>query len=91
MQRALAEGTEDARLFFHACVIASQSGHTADAERWLRKASELSPLLLPSERNQLQNAAACGAEKKASAASNPQKAFSLGLDAARKTQPQTKT
>src|SRR5262249_35630802 len=28
MQRALAEGTEDARLFFHAGVIASQSGDT---------------------------------------------------------------
>jgi tetratricopeptide (TPR) repeat protein len=91
MQRALAEGTQDARLFFHAGIIASQAGHAADAERWLRKASELSHLLLPSERNQLQHAAACGAEKKASAASNPQKPFSLGPNAARKTQPQTKT
>src|SRR5262245_13153777 len=91
MQRALAEGTQDARLFFHAGIIALQAGQSADAERWLHKASELSHLLLPSERNQLQNAAACGAEKKASAASNPQKTFSLGLDAARKTQPQTKT
>src|SRR5262249_34710099 len=53
MQRALAEGTQDARLFFHAGIIASQSGHSADAERWLRKASELSHLLLPSERNEL--------------------------------------
>ena len=31
MQRALAEGTEDGRLFFHAAVIASQAGHAADA------------------------------------------------------------
>jgi tetratricopeptide (TPR) repeat protein len=77
MQRALAEGTQDARLFFHAGIIASQAGHSADAERWLRKASQLSHLLLPSERNELQNAAG-GAEKKASAAPNPQKAFSLG-------------
>jgi tetratricopeptide (TPR) repeat protein len=91
MQRALAEGTQDARLFFHAGVIASQAGHSAHAERWLRKASELSHLLLPSERNELQTAAACGAEKKASAASNPQNPFSLGPSAARKTQPQTKT
>jgi len=75
MQCALAEGTEDARLFFHAAVIASQAGHAADAERWLRKASELSQLLLPSERNELQNAAACGAEKKASIAPNPQNPF----------------
>ena len=91
MQRALAEGTQDARLLFHAGVIASQAGHSADAERWLRKASELSHLLLPSERNELQNVAARGAEKKASAASNPQKTFSLGPSAARKTQTQTKT
>jgi tetratricopeptide (TPR) repeat protein len=91
MQRALAEGTEDARLFFHAAVIASQAGHVADAERWLHKASELSQLLLPSERNELQNAAACGAEKKASIAPNPQNPFSLGPNTARKTQPQPQT
>ena len=91
MQRALAEGTKDARLFFHAGVIASQAGHSADAERWLRKASELSHLLLPSERNELQNAAARGAEKKVSVAPNPQKTFSLGSNTARKTKPKTKT
>jgi len=88
MQRALAEGTQDARLLFHAGLIASQAGHSADAERWLRKASELSHLLLPSERNELQNAAG-GAGKKASVASNPQKPFSLGPNTARKTQPKT--
>jgi len=65
MQRALAEGTQDARLFFHAGIIASQVGQSADAERWLGKASELSHLLLPSERNELQNAAR-SAESKAS-------------------------
>jgi tetratricopeptide (TPR) repeat protein len=89
MLRALAEGTQDARLFFHAGIIASQAGHSADAERWLRKASDLSHLLLPSERNELQNAAARGAEKKASVAPNPQKTFSLGPNTARKTQPKT--
>jgi tetratricopeptide (TPR) repeat protein len=89
MQRALAEGTREARLFFHAGIIASQAGHSADAERWLRKASELSHLLLPSERNELQNAAACGAKKKASVAANPQPPFSPGQNAARKTQPKT--
>ena len=88
-QRALAEGTQDARLFFHAGILASQAGQPADAERWLRKASELSRLLLPSERNELQNAVAGGAGKKASAASNPQKTFSLGPSTARKTQPKT--
>jgi tetratricopeptide (TPR) repeat protein len=89
MQRALAEGTREARLFFHAGIIASQAGHSADAERWLRKASELSHLLLPSERNELQNAAACGAKKKASVAANPQPPFSPGQNTARKTQPKT--
>jgi tetratricopeptide (TPR) repeat protein len=91
MQCALAEGTHDARLFFHAGIIASQAGQSADAECWLRKANELSHLLLPSERNELQNVAARAAEKKAAAASNPQKPFSLGPNAARKIQPQTKT
>ena len=89
MQRALAEGTQDARLLFHAGVIASQAGHSADAERWLRKASELSHLLLPSERNELQNVVARAAKKKASAASNPQKTFSLGSSTARETQHKT--
>jgi tetratricopeptide (TPR) repeat protein len=70
MQRALAEGTQDARLFFHAAVIASEAGHPADAERWLRKASELSQMLLPSEHKELQNAA-CGAGKNASATAKP--------------------
>ena len=89
MERALAEGTQDARLFFHAGIIASQAGHSPDAERWLRKASELSHLLLPSERNELQNAAAPDAEKKASVAPNPQNPFSLGTSAGRKTQHKT--
>jgi tetratricopeptide (TPR) repeat protein len=89
MQAALAESTQDARLFFHAGIIASQAGHSADAERWLHKASELSHLLLPSERNELQNAAAPDAEKKASVAPNPQKPFSLGTSAGRKTQHKT--
>jgi len=91
MQRALAEGTQDARLFFHAGVIASQAGQSTDAERWLGNASELSHLLLPSERNELQNLAAHGAGKKASAASSPERTFSRGPSAARKTQPKTKT
>jgi Flp pilus assembly protein TadD len=91
MQRALAEGTQDARLFFHAGIIASQAGHSGDAERWLRKASELSHLLLPSERNELRNVAARSAERKASVAPNQQKPFSLGPNAARKTQPKSKT
>src|SRR5205823_6577927 len=89
MRRALAEGTQDGRLFFHTGIIASQAGQSADAEGWLGKASELFHLLLPSERKELQNAASCGAENKASVAPNPQKTFSLGPNTARKTQPKT--
>jgi len=89
MQCALAEGTQDARLFLHAGIIASRAGQSADAERWLRKASECSHLLLPSERNELQHGAACG--QKASVTPNPEHTFSLGPNTARKTQPKTKT
>ena len=49
MERALAEGTEDARLFFHASVIAAAAHRTEDAQRWIEKACPLAPLLLPSE------------------------------------------
>jgi len=91
MQRALAEGTEDGRLFFHAAVIASKTGHAADADRWLRKANELSHLLLPSERYELPNAAASDAKQQASFAPNPTKTFPLGRNTARKTQPQPQT
>jgi len=78
VQRALAEGTEDGRLFFHAAVIASQVGDATDAKRWLCKASDLSHLLLPSERNELQNLAGRGARQNASAGPNTQKLFRSG-------------
>jgi tetratricopeptide (TPR) repeat protein len=93
MQRALAEGTEDGRLFFHAAVIASKTGHAADADRWLCKANELSHLLLPSERRQLPHPMASDAKQQASLSSEPTKTFPLGPNTVRKTQtqPQTKT
>jgi tetratricopeptide (TPR) repeat protein len=49
MARALAEGTQDARLFLHAAVIAAAAGRPADAARWQRMASKLRFMLLPSE------------------------------------------
>jgi tetratricopeptide (TPR) repeat protein len=49
MTRALAEGTEDGRLFVHAAVIAAADGRRADAARWAEKARRLSFTLLPSE------------------------------------------
>lgn len=49
MSRALAEGTEDGRLFLHAAVIAAADGRAADASRWADKARRLRLTLLPSE------------------------------------------
>ena len=57
MQKALAEGTQDARLFFHATVIASKSGHAEEAAQWLGKTAGMLPLLLPSEQKQFQETA----------------------------------
>jgi tetratricopeptide (TPR) repeat protein len=53
MEKALAEGTVDARLFTHAGVLASKLGRTTEAESWLTKARGLQRTLLPSERQQL--------------------------------------
>jgi tetratricopeptide (TPR) repeat protein len=53
MARALAEGTQDARLFYHAAVIAQATGNAAESGRWRAKANALQQMLLPSEREQL--------------------------------------
>lgn len=50
---ALAEGTRDARLLFHAAVIAWKSGEPGVAARRLNETAALSTMLLPSERQQL--------------------------------------
>ncbi|MCI0535963.1 MAG: hypothetical protein L0Z50_12125 [Verrucomicrobiales bacterium] len=52
MERALIEGTQEARLFLHAGAIAARLGRQ-DAERWLGRARELERTLLPSERQHL--------------------------------------
>ena len=49
MSRALAEGTQDGRLFLHAAAIAAAAGHSNDAARWARKARTIRFTLLPSE------------------------------------------
>ncbi len=51
--RAVAEGTQDARLFYHAGVIAAAVNLPGEAARWLGKATALQPMLLPSERRHL--------------------------------------
>ncbi|HWC77363.1 MAG TPA: tetratricopeptide repeat protein, partial [Blastocatellia bacterium] len=51
--RALAEGTADARLFYHAGVIALMNGDKVEARRWLSRAASVRQMLLPSERTDL--------------------------------------
>jgi tetratricopeptide (TPR) repeat protein len=57
MHRALAEGTQDARLFFHAGIIAAKMAQTSEVEKLLRQAAAIEQMLLPSERAQLRNCA----------------------------------
>ena len=57
MKKALAEGTQDGRLFFHAAVIGARAGQPVNARLWFEKAAEYGHLLLPSEQQQLQAAA----------------------------------
>lgn len=51
--RALAEGTKDARLFYHAGAIAAAAGENARALEFLNKAHANEKMLLPSERQAL--------------------------------------
>jgi Flp pilus assembly protein TadD len=53
IERALQEGTKDARLFFHAGTIAARAGQRKQSRRWLKQAAEIQQMLLPSEREQL--------------------------------------
>ena len=51
--QALSEGTSDARLYFHAGVIAALNNDNTRAKRLLKDAAAIQQLLLPSERVQL--------------------------------------
>lgn len=53
MRLAVAEGTSDARLFYHAGSIASLDGDRLEAKKWLVRADRLKQMLLPSERDRL--------------------------------------
>jgi len=53
MERALAAGTKDARLFLHAGVIDASMGRTRRAKGWLQKAEGLRAMLTPSESAEL--------------------------------------
>ena len=71
MERALAEGTEDARLFFHAAIIAAAAGDPPGSESWAKKTAPLAHLLLPSERNYLQNLVGSAKNSVANALAHP--------------------
>jgi hypothetical protein len=53
MERALAEGTRDARLFLHAGIIAAELARPQEAAKWLSEAGKACQTLLPSERAKL--------------------------------------
>lgn len=53
MRHALAEGTVDARLFYHAGKIALAVGDKAKAAQWFLRATAIQQMLLPSERADL--------------------------------------
>lgn len=61
---ALAEGTQDARLFYHSGTIAAAAGKQAKALEFFNKAHALQQMLLPSEREALgqRTAALVGAQ-----------------------------
>lgn len=56
--RALTVGTQDARLFYHAGVIAAAVGQVEEAADWFAKATAEQQMLMPSERAQLASAVA---------------------------------
>ncbi|WP_089936464.1 tetratricopeptide repeat protein [Candidatus Entotheonella palauensis] len=56
--RAMKAGTRDARLFYHAGVIAAAVGEHEEASHWFARATAERQMLLPSERAQLIKAAA---------------------------------
>lgn len=53
MKQALAAGTQDARLFYHAGVIAAETNRNAEAQRYFNRAYALQQTLLPTEREDL--------------------------------------
>lgn len=55
-RKAVAEGTEDARLQLHAGIIAAKMGRTKEAGKLLSQAAQRRQMLLPSERAQLESA-----------------------------------
>src|SRR5262249_25879965 len=55
MQSALAQNTQDARLFLHAAIIASQAGEKSSARSYAAKAVKIKSMLLPGEKSRLKD------------------------------------
>jgi tetratricopeptide (TPR) repeat protein len=53
-KRALTEGTQDARLFYHAGSIALALGNCLEAARWFALSDRIKQMLMPSERDDLE-------------------------------------
>jgi tetratricopeptide (TPR) repeat protein len=53
-KKALNEGTQDARLFYHAGCIAFAVGDSVEAERWFAHSERMKQMLMPSERDDLE-------------------------------------
>jgi tetratricopeptide (TPR) repeat protein len=72
-KKALSEGTQDARLFYHAGCIALSAGDAVEAERSFALSDRIKQMLMPSERDDLEKkmAVLSGREKsRATAGSN---------------------
>ena len=54
VDKALAEGTNDARLFLHAAIIAAQNGEYSRSQRFIERSRAIQQMLFPSERSLLQ-------------------------------------
>lgn len=65
MERATTLGTKDARLLYHAAVVASEASRPIEARRWFNEATALQHMLLPSERQDLLSRAARARGRKA--------------------------
>ena len=53
-KKALSEGTQDARLFYHAGCIALAAGQDAEAEAAFQRSKQMKQMLMPSERDDLE-------------------------------------
>src|SRR5205823_1482195 len=71
MHRALSEGTQDARLFLHAGIIAAETEDETAKGRFLNNAKAIEQMLLPSERLLLAKYLKAGSRRREEAEARP--------------------